>query len=251
MNKCALTYWGIYSISLHHLYPIILASHLYLRYSNSHISHVHTFRSYLRCTVSRWLNTFRVTTMYVSTPSTVSLYMPRNWGSSVLPWHSTINWRQSREERREFNGKCGSEESNIQYENWLKLDTAQLYSLIISAALHHFHTCSTQTDASEFLCICRYWDKYYWYLILLYLALYVPWYLTWASLPGGISLRCCASQRCPHWTRFWLQSGGRSWTGSGCRSDPGSRCWAGRSSSKSSATENTSGFKTEDSFTFT
>lgn len=60
-----------------------------------------TFRSYLRCTVKRWLNTFRVTTMYVSTPSTVSLYMPRNWGSSVLPWHSTINWRQPGEESRE------------------------------------------------------------------------------------------------------------------------------------------------------
>lgn len=59
-----------------------------------------TFRSYLRCTVRRWLNTFRVTTMYVSTPSTVSLYMPRNWGSSVLPWHSTINWRQWGEERK-------------------------------------------------------------------------------------------------------------------------------------------------------
>lgn len=52
-----------------------------------------TFKSYLRCTVRRWLNTFRVTTMYVSIPSTVSLYIPRNCGSSVLPWHSTINYR--------------------------------------------------------------------------------------------------------------------------------------------------------------
>lgn len=51
-----------------------------------------TFKSYLRCTVRRWLNTFRVTTMYVSIPSTVSLYMPRNCGSRVLPWHSTINY---------------------------------------------------------------------------------------------------------------------------------------------------------------
>lgn len=66
-----------------------------------------TFRSYLRCTVRRWLNTFRVTTMYVSTPSTVSLYMPRNWGSSVLPWHSTINWRQSGEERESVTRSVG------------------------------------------------------------------------------------------------------------------------------------------------
>lgn len=53
-------------------------------------------------------------------------------------------------------------------------------------------------------------------------------------LPGDISLRCCASQQCPHWTQFWLQSGGRSWTGIGCRSDPGSHCWGGRSWSESS-----------------
>lgn len=97
-----------------------------------------TFRSYLRCTVRRWLNTFRVTTMYVSTPSTVSLYMPRNWGSSVLPWHSTINCKiiKGRGGERDINRKCGSEESSTQYEDWLRL-----YSLIIiiAAVLHHFY----------------------------------------------------------------------------------------------------------------
>lgn len=60
-------------------------------------------------------------------------------------------------------------------------------------------------------------------------------------LPGGISLRCCASLQCPHWTRFWLQIDGHSWTGSGCQSGPACHCCVGRSSSESSAKENTTG----------
>lgn len=49
-----------------------------------------TFKSYFLYTDKRWLNTFLVTITYISTPSTLSRYMPKNWGRRVTPWHSTI-----------------------------------------------------------------------------------------------------------------------------------------------------------------
>lgn len=49
-----------------------------------------TFRSYFLWTTSLWLNMFLMTIRYVSSLSTVTRYMPRNWGRSVLPWHFTI-----------------------------------------------------------------------------------------------------------------------------------------------------------------
>lgn len=53
-----------------------------------------TFRSYFLCTTSLWLNMFLMTIRYASSLSTLTRYIPRNCGSSVLPWHFTMCWKQ-------------------------------------------------------------------------------------------------------------------------------------------------------------
>lgn len=118
-----------------------------------------TLRSYFLWTVSRWLNMFLMTKRYVSSLSTVTRYMPRNWGSSVLPWHVTMCWG---EKSRCFSLiKKGIKRTSLSRSSWL---------LLISWTIKlHLNETSTNIFKKKFDYTVQKTKYLFTYLIILYL----------------------------------------------------------------------------------